>query len=314
MFTVGLFLRVRWHDGRLQYEPAQMGSLGLITLNDADEAIDGNLGPIWRPDIIFRNVATATQGKLLGVHTDIAPPGDVFWSRHLSATFVGHFAFQAYPFDNQVLDIHISSFRHSNQEQKLQWLETGPSEIPAQIGHKVSHGMYMVRGVRYKTTPVNMGMGGSKVQVLTLGVILRRQVTSTMVKFILPVVVLVLASSLGYHVDDDKPSASARVGLGIMCVMTQLGFGIMTMNTLPRIAYITWLDWFTLFAFFFNCFALVEYGIVCYFNLNERVEEGDIWDVKARVYVPLAFLAVSIGMMVIGLLMWGSEPQLGMPM
>jgi len=38
------------------------------------------------------------QGKLLGVHTDIAPSGDVFWSRHISASFVGHFAFQAYPF------------------------------------------------------------------------------------------------------------------------------------------------------------------------------------------------------------------------
>ena len=37
MFTVGLFLRVRWLDVRLRYDVASMGTLGLITLNDADE-------------------------------------------------------------------------------------------------------------------------------------------------------------------------------------------------------------------------------------------------------------------------------------
>merc|ERR1711865_95383 len=292
------------------YDVANMGTLGLITLNDADEAIDGGLGPIWRPDVIFRNVATAMQGKLLGVHTDIAPSGDVFWSRHISASFVGHFAFQAYPFDNQVLDIHISSFKQNNKAQKLHWLAAGASEIPAQIGRRVSHGMFSVRGVKYKTDVMPMGMGG-EVQVLTLGIVLRRQVSSTIIKFVLPVAVLVLGSTLGYHVEDDKASASGRAGLGIMCVMTQLGFGIMTMNSLPKIAYITWLDWFTTFSFFFNCFALVEYGIVCYFNLNERVEEGDVWDVKARVYVPIAYLSFCFLMTIIGVFMWSSEPQLG---
>ena len=212
--------------------------------------------------------------------------------------------------DNQVLDIHISSFKQNNKAQKLHWLAAGASEIPAQIGRRVSHGMFSVRGVKYKTDVMPMGMGG-EVQVLTLGIVLRRQVSSTIVKFVLPVAVLVLGSTLGYHVDDDKASASGRVGLGIMCVATQLGFGIMTMNSLPKIAYITWLDWFTTFSFFFNCFALVEYGIVCYFNLNERVEEGDVWDVKARVYVPIAYLSFCFLMTIIGVFLWASEPQLG---
>jgi len=312
MFVLDLFLRLRWGDDRLRYDPSKMGKLAMITLNDADENMDQGNGPIWRPDLVFKNVAHAKQGKLLGVHTDISPLGRVFWARHISATFVGHFDYHWFPFDNQKLEIHLTSYKYQNNLQKLEFIEDKPdaSEIPVQISRNASHPMFYIRGLKFWFSTYEVTGTNGHVGVLTTAILLRRANNAIIVKFILPVFILVMGSTLGFHVDDEKPSAAARVGVGVLCMMTQLSYSTSLINSVPKIAYLTWLDIFSLVAFFFNCFALVEYGYVCHLNLNDAKEDADNADVKARLWVPILWTTFSMVMIFVGLMVWSSEPNL----
>ena len=94
-------------------------------------------------------------------------------------------------------------------------------------------------------------------------------------------------------------------------MLTQVAFSSAVSNILPRIAYMTWIDWYIMLAFIFNCLALLEYGVVSYYleatDKDAEVKPYEVLDQTCRWLIPLLFTSIAIVMIMAGVL--NPEPQ-----
>jgi hypothetical protein len=102
-FTADIYLRCRWNDPRLSYEAAENAPPKTYI----GDSCKYKLNEIWRPDIEFVNsgIPEYTNRSLF-----IYPDGTVKLNQAITATFRNNFDFRKLPFDQQTLQIIISSF------------------------------------------------------------------------------------------------------------------------------------------------------------------------------------------------------------
>ncbi len=102
-FTADVYLHCNWKDPRLSY-PAPEGSPPKTYIGDACKE---KLNAIWRPDIEFVNSGTPEYtNRVLFIASD----GSVTLNQAVTATFRNNFDYRKLPFDQQDLEIVISSF------------------------------------------------------------------------------------------------------------------------------------------------------------------------------------------------------------
>merc|ERR1712146_158527 len=188
----------------------------------------------------------------------------------------------------------------STKQLKLAWQNANAVSIEKTFRHS----QYDIRTVSHSSKQVIYPEVGLTYSSLKIGVLLYREVTNFFAKLVLPVFLIVLISTLSYWIDPGV--APARVGLSITCVLTQVAFSSAVSNILPRIAYMTWIDWYIMVAFVFNCFALLEYGIVSYYLQNgDKEDEDKPWEVldeRCRWAIPLLFTVIAVCMILAGVL------------
>merc|ERR1712072_29511 len=191
-----------------------------------------------------------------------------------------------FPFDFQVLPVVIECFKFSNRHMELYWKLGG---IAKSEGYR--HNQYRIISTQGRRKVKIYPQVKLAYSMLTSSTLLMREYTNFMFKLILPVFLIVMTSSLSYWIDPTV--APARVGLSITCVLTQVAFSSAVSNILPRIAYMTWIDWYIMMAFIFNCFALLEYGVVSYFleatDKDAEVKPHEKLDEACRWVIPLLF-------------------------
>merc|ERR1711871_206069 len=300
-YAMDFYFRLWWTDDRLVYNPAEYGNLKPIVLSMVDDA----KSKLWRPDTSFTNVMSVSTNALLGELTSIQPTGRVYWSRHISARLSAPFNFRMFPYDYQFLPLEIECFKYSNKQLKLAW-KTGSEVL---LESMFVHSQYDVKRSFHRRRDVVYPEVGLSYSALETSVLLYRDVTNFFAKLILPVFLIVLISTLSYWIDPEV--APARVGLSITCVLTQVAFSSAVSNILPRIAYMTWIDWYIFVAFIFNCFALLEYGLVSFYMQAGDKESEDKphekLDEMCRWLIPLSFTIVAVVMVLAGAL--NPEPE-----
>jgi len=295
-YSMDFYFRLWWFDDRLEYNPAEFGNLKPIVLS----IVDDNKNKIWRPDTSFTNVMSVSTNTLLGELTSIQPSGKIYWSRHVSARLSAAFNFRMFPYDYQFLPIEIECFKYSTKLLKLAWKEGDEVTLEGTF----RHAQYDIKSKFFRKKDIVYPEVGLTYSSLKAAVLLYRDVTNFFAKLVLPVFLIVLISTLSYWIDPEV--APARVGLSITCVLTQVAFSSAVSNILPRIAYMTWIDWYIMMAFIFNCFALLEYGVVSYYLQSGGKDDEDKphekLDEACRWVIPLLFTIVAVSMILAGVL------------
>ncbi len=107
-FTADIYLHCRWNDPRLSYEAVENAPPKTYI----GDSCKYKLNEIWRPDIEFVNSGTPeyTNRSLF-----IYPDGTVHLNQAVTATFRNRFDYRKLPFDQQNLQIVISSFSWDDQ-------------------------------------------------------------------------------------------------------------------------------------------------------------------------------------------------------
>lgn len=197
--------------------------------------------------------------------------------------------------DFQMLRITLASVKYSDNWQKLSFVD----KDAALLRPNVTHALFRLSETSSGADTQYYKHLKDSYTTLHASVVIERQVTNFVFKLILPIWLIVITSSLGYWVNPKV--APARVGLAIVCVLTQISFSSSISKMLPAIAYLTWLDYFQfvrhlvnmrwspemlcsdpslttspIFSFFSGCSA---HKLLCHADLLHRVRRHPGWEV-----------------------------------
>jgi len=109
---------------------------------------------------------------------------------------------------------------------------------------------------------------------------------------IVPLVFIVVMSWGGFWID--PTNAGAQIGVATSSILTLIAYRFMLGNLLPRLPYMTRLDYFTLGSTALVFFTLVEVIITTKLVLSKRAVFGRKIDCWCRVVFPVAFVLWSV--------------------
>ncbi|XP_064637325.1 glycine receptor subunit alpha-3-like [Lineus longissimus] len=247
-FRVSFFMRQRWNDPRLTFEP-----LGNETMLNLDSRMANDL---WTPDLIFlmekkgRVHDITVPNKLIRMYSN----GDVLYSMRLSLTIACAMALQKFPLDTQICGIEFESFGYTRDRLEFVWDDTDPVLFNKDM-----------QLAEFRLTDISLDVchksyTTGEFPCLLVHFALTREIGFYMIQTFVPSALIVMLSWVSFWINAD--AVPGRVTLGVSTVLTITTQNAGARQGLPHVSYVRAIDvWMTsCMAFVFG--ALVEYAFV----------------------------------------------------
>jgi hypothetical protein len=265
-FTADVIVHLRWSDPRLALDVGELRTL--------------NLADVWHSRIQIVNERRAV--RKLSERVNVTPDGDVTYRQRFSGTFVAPLDLHDFPVDEQVLPVRLGFPDYSGLELKL--------EIDSETtGHSPL----------FDIPDWTIGDGRSRVDSLALTPVLsrvgvlyelkaRRHVWYYALKVLLPLALIVCMSWAAFWIDPEN--AASQIGVATSSMLTLIAYRFMLGNLLPKVAYMTRLDYFILGSTMLVFITLIEVLITSALVRAKRETVARKWDLWCRWLFPAAFL------------------------
>lgn len=286
-FTADIYLHCNWNDPRLSYEAAE----GAPPKTYIGDSCKYKLNEIWRPDIEFVNsgIPEYTNRSLF-----IYPDGTVKLNQAITATFRNKFDFRKLPFDQQTLQIIISSF---SWDDKIVVFNIDKEGV--EFGGKFNAAYEEIAIVGMNAT-VSEQVGhetsdstGFSVFTATLHIQRAPLFYNYQVFFPLLVVIGLCSSVLFIPLE----SMGDKIQIILTAVLVFIATKFLLNEDLPKIGYLTFIDkiFFISYAYagLVTIACMLEYG---YFKRNNPNAEK--FSKIARILLPVSYL-VACGILVL---------------
>eukprot|EP00048_Salpingoeca_helianthica_P017914 m.239681 g.239681 ORF g.239681 m.239681 type:complete len:393 (-) comp22749_c0_seq1:56-1234(-) len=279
MFSLDVFFRLRWKDPRLVY--------------NASLAKEIRISPdlIWKPDVfIFNSIAQKTLASFVAVFSD----GTVYWPRQQLLNLTCKLDLHDFPFDVNEFPVDARSFSYGFTELVLRPFNNtvmlDPNPVPT---YKST--LFSMVSTRFDSHDVLSLPAEEPVRTLTVYFTLQRQSKSYILKYFCPLAFLVFLSTLSFFIDPKSPPA--RVASAVLLVLSALSFNLSVGNELPKLDYVTLIDWFVIASFLCCLSTIVEYSVVnnMVYNQDKRFHSVGLGiDEFFRSTVPILWLLISL--------------------
>ncbi len=271
-FTANVYLEYSWTDLRLQH-------------NGQGPVIRG-MDEIWHPhlQVLNQQKLSSTFPEQLEVH----PDGTVLYRQRVWGDFTQAMDLHDYPMDTQKLTIQLLAAGFSPDQVALvpaagfeQWFspdlvmpdfEITGSEMVAEPYHSV----YSDRTI-------------ASIRSTYLG---SRRYGYHAVKVILPLILIVMMSWAVFWIDPSLASPQLSIATTTMLTLIAYRFAIGT--ALPKVAYLTRLDTFIMVSTVMVFLTLMQAVVTTRLAASGRLEQAQMWDRRARLIFPAAFLILII--------------------
>ncbi len=267
-FTANIRITARWVDPRLA-DPT------------ASEIRKIRIDEIWNPILRLLNEENVARG--LDESAFIDQNGHVLYAQRYIGTFTVPLNLRNFPLDQHKLYIKLRSFYSPDELQLLidegltGWSET--LSIPDWI---VSNGEAKIDSVYSK--------GSNKLSSESIFKFnIERRLGFYLWKIIIPLSLIVLMSWGVFWIDPNR--LEAQIGLSATTFLTLFAFQFAIAALLPKIAYLTRMDRFTMSCSILVFLALLEGIMTSYYVKNNQVNAAVKLDRFSRVAFPLAFAA-----------------------
>ena len=264
------YLRVWWYDDRLKHN----GTFPYLSLGAAERAV------VWKPDLYLENnrqVRMPSEGSATGELMNAYPDGRIWWSRQvsfqISCPFAG-LAFDTLPFDEQQCNFSMGMYGSTANEVYLRWRASDPANTPDAVGCADCSGYAVAlenwQGpclAEWHATELDQvsdlqTYNGFQYTFAKSSMKLARAPTTWLNSYVLPAIIMVIVSYLGFYID---PAATpARVSLGLITLLIQMTSSINLSTKLPPSNSPSWLARFVLASFNFSFVALIEQVLVSF--------------------------------------------------
>jgi hypothetical protein len=278
-FAVNVFLFLRWNDKRLACEEDIVRRLPL--------------GEVWNPRILIVNQQGLIRPSMPEV-VEVASDGTVAYRQRYVGKMSQALKLSEFPFDEHDFTIHFISAGHRPDE--LRFVPGVPRDnMELFVGGGMQETLSVpdwrilsYQAVKRAYEPV----AGTEVSGFVFEFRAKRYAAYYIWQVISPLVFIVMMSWGGFWID--PTNAGAQIGVATSSILTLIAYRFMLGNLLPRLPYMTRLDYFTLGSTALVFLTLVEVIITTKLVRSKMEVLGRKIDNWCRVVFPLAFVAWSV--------------------
>jgi hypothetical protein len=271
-FTADVFVIATWHD------PELAGSSDVIRTLDYED--------VWHPVLLIYNRRSVTESMPQEVM--VRPDGTVTYAQRYTGQFSAPMNLHEFPRDRQEFFV---------------WLVT-----PARFGTRVTlvpdESFAALRSEEMSIDDWNIGeatLTAESFQVapgapvnpgIKLSLPASRRVTYYTIQVLIPLVAIVM---MAYAVFWVAPTVvPTRVGVVVTTMLTLIAYRFMLANHVPRLSYLTRLDWFMLGATVLVILTLSAMAVTSYLVSRENEAVVKRIDRAGRLLYPIAFVVYSL--------------------
>jgi hypothetical protein len=277
-FTANVYIRLRWRDYRL----AKPGSSNRqMWLNE-----------VWNPRVLLAN-QQGIMPKSLPEIVQVAADGTVVYHQRYTGRLSQPLRLVDFPMDEHSFTIQfVAAGYDANElhfEPELIHGTDGQKLMGGEIADELSLPDWEV--LSYQTsnkpyTPVARISAAS----FSLTFIAKRYVGYFLWQVVLPLGVVIVMSWAAFWVD--RSNVGARVGVATSSILTLIAYRFILANLLPRLPYMTRMDYFTVCSTVLVLMALIVVLCTSFLGQQGHNKASRIVDNLARAGFPLMFAAL----------------------
>jgi hypothetical protein len=283
-FTLHVLLSTSWQDPERTFA-------GTRPKIYREEAATEEVNTGWRPMVEFNRTTAPTDlhHALLRIH----PNGRVEYERHLTAQIATEMDLRKLPFDTQALKIELESFQYLASAMEL----TLPAEN-LRIAARISLPQWQPGRLSGEVQPIYRQVYDETYSRATVTLEVKRHTQFYIWQMMVPLgIVLGMAFAVFFLPPKDL---SDRMSVIIASLLTVVALSYSLHSGLPKISYLTVIDWFFVMAYAFLGLAMA--GMVWISNLYDRDEAKAIrYDRWLRWAYPGAYLLASATAIIVAL-------------
>ena len=275
-FSANVFVRLFWKDKRLVHD----GSVKTIPLTE-----------IWNPDVIIAN-RVGILPKSMPEVVRVAPDGTVNYMQRYTGQLSQPLKLSQFPFDQHRFTIQFVS--PGSTPQQVQFVPAPPKGDVGDVkifGGAMYHELslpdwkitkYAVQAHTYKP------IGDMEVAGFALEFTAKRYALYYLWQVIVPLVFIVIMSWGAFYID--PTNVGAQIGVATSSMLTLIAYRFMLGNLIPRLPYMTRLDYFTLGSTTLVFLTLMEVIVTTNLALRAREKIAQRIDLWCRFAFPAAFI------------------------
>jgi hypothetical protein len=269
-FIANVFIGLQWQDPDLAH--AGPGWRG-VSLDD-----------IWSP-----NVQIVNQQKLVKTFSDtaqVAPNGTVNVRQRYWGGFSQPLELRTFPFDSQRLQLILvnAGAQGANPIFSI--------SSASGVANRLKLPDWKVQNWDVKTTVTLMGRNQRNIPAIEMNVDVKRSTSFFTLKVIFPLMLIVAMSWLVFWIDPKL--VASQISVSVTAMLTLIAYRFAIGGMVPRLAFLTSLDYFVLGSSVMVFLTLVEVAFTAYLVEQGEVEKARSVDRKARWLVPALFLAMTL--------------------
>lgn len=270
-FSTNVYLRLRWKDSRLE--------------NPGGSTRQVHLEEIWNPRVLLANQQGGVSKALPDV-VQVEPDGTVIYHQRYTGSLSQPLDLSRFPMDTHSFTIHFVATGYTDD-----YLEFLPDTYKGIQGGSIAENLSLPdwKVVSHEAlvlpyTPVEAIHAAGFAFRFTA----ERYVTYFIWQVILPLAVVVVMSWAAFWVG--RKNVGIRIGVATSSILTLIAHRFVLASLLPRLPYMTRLDYFTVGSTLLVFMALVTVIFTSFLAGKEHDSLTHKVDVTARVTFPAIFL------------------------
>ncbi len=275
-FTANVWIRLRWKDKRLA--------------NPGGERRQKRLEEVWNPQVLLANRQGLVSKSLPDVVV-IDPDGTVFYDQRYTGHLSQPLMLSEFPFDKHTFTIQFVAAGYTIDEVTF---APGTSKVnPSLTGGEIARTWSLQdwERVQFEALPLLYEpLEGLKVPGFAARFEAKRYIAYYIWQIVLPLAVVVVMSWAAFWIG--RVHVGVRIGVATSSILTLIAQRFVFASLLPRLPYMTRLDYFTVGSTLLVFMALLVVVMTSYLSTIERDPQARVVDLSARVAFPVAFLSL----------------------
>ena len=268
-FTANVFMILQWED------------LRLVNATKANRPL--NLTDVWNPRIQIVN-----QRKLFKTYPDvveISPEGIVSYIQRYWGTFAYPMNLKDFPLDGHSFEIKIvtSASDFDNIKFVIDEENTG-------IGDPLTVTDWKILKWELFPTSIHIAEGLTTLTGVVYKFEGKRLLGFYIIKVLLPLAMIIFMSWIIFFVN--PVHVGPKISIAITAMLTLIAYRFLLGNFLPKISYITRMDYFLLGSSFLVFGVLIQTAITAKLTENEKLESAKAVDFWSRIIFPIFFVLI----------------------
>ena len=268
-FTANFFLAARWVDERLAHKgPGRM-------VRPLDE--------VWNPQMQAVNLERISTTFRPVVAID--PDGTVLYRQRAWGSFAQAMDLREFPFDHQSFEIRIVAAGHTPKEVK--WVPD--PDRRSGLAPKLSLADWEIGQWRLDISPYEP-LAGESLASFAFVLEAKRKVGFFIWKILIPLIFIVAMSWIVFWIDPGQ--TGTQIGVATTSMLTLIAYRFVIGGLLPRISYLTRMDYFILGSTLLVFASLVQAVVTALLAGNQQVQRARRIDHWCRGIFPALFVAL----------------------